>query len=76
MQSGNCCAVCKLVGLLVIIGAINWGIIGAVGTNYIDQLTASTPIVARVIYILVGIAGLLKLVMCFKNCPCACKKPA
>ncbi len=71
-QSCSRCPICKIVGLLVIIGALNWGVIGAIGVNYVDRLTASAPIAARVIYILIGIAGLLKLLSCFKACPCSC----
>ena len=76
-QSGSgCCPVCKLVGLLVIIGALNWGLIGALNMNVVNQLLGAMPMVEKVVYILVGIAGLLKLVSCFKACPCSCKKPS
>jgi uncharacterized membrane protein YuzA (DUF378 family) len=74
MTQGKCCPICKLVGLLVIIGALNWGAIGIAGTNVVENLLGSYPTALKVVYILVGVAGLLKLVMCFKACPCACKK--
>ena len=73
MKSGDCgkCPICKIVGLLVVIGALNWGSVGLLKLNLVNQLLGSVPIAERVVYILVGIAGLLALVMCFKACPCA-----
>lgn len=64
------CMICKLVGLLVIIGALNWGLVGAFQFNLVTTLVGSIPKAERIVYILVGIAGLLKLVTCFKACPC------
>ncbi len=76
-QNGGCCPICKLVGLLVIVGALNWGLIGAFNLNLVNQLLGSMPMVEKIIYILVGLAGLLKIVSCFKPCPCSCaKKPS
>lgn len=43
--------------VLVIIGAINWGL-EAVGYNLVELLFSSWPIVVSVIYWLVAIAGL------------------
>ena len=73
MQSGKCCVVCKLIGLLVIIGAINWGLVGAFKTDLVVMLLGSIPKAVRIVYILVGLAGLMKLVSCFKPCPCCAK---
>lgn len=76
MTGSKCCPVCKLVGLLVIIGALNWGIIGINGTNLVERLLGAHPAAVRVVYLLVGVAGLLKLIMCFKACPCSCQTGA
>ncbi|HMS22954.1 MAG TPA: DUF378 domain-containing protein [Candidatus Levybacteria bacterium] len=40
--------------VLVIIGALNWGIIGVLGVNFINVLLAGSPVVEKIIYILVG----------------------
>mgnify|MGYP002561389167 CR=1 FL=1 len=49
---------------LVIIGAINWGLIGFFNFNLVGMLTGgSTSLIARVIYALVGIAGIYMLTM-------------
>ena len=49
----------KLVGtLLVVVGSLNWGLVGAVNTNVVNMLLGSVPTVERVVYVLVGLAGL------------------
>lgn len=72
MQQGGNCVVCKLVCLLVIVGAINWGLVGIWNYDLVARLLGNAPTVARVVYILIGLAGILKLISCFKACPC-CK---
>ncbi|HVZ76053.1 MAG TPA: DUF378 domain-containing protein [Candidatus Paceibacterota bacterium] len=53
--------------ILMIIGALNWGLVGLGGFmganwNVIDLLLGSWPQVEWVVYILVGIAGIMALV--------------
>lgn len=43
---------------LVIIGAINWGLIGFFQFNLVDTIFMTMPAISRIIYALVGIAGL------------------
>lgn len=43
---------------LVIIGAINWLLVGLFKFNLVDAIFGSLSILARIIYIIVGIAGL------------------
>lgn len=49
--------------ILVVIGAINWGLIGFFNFNLVDSLfgPVSTSALSRIIYALVGIAGLYAL---------------
>ena len=68
MQKG--CLLCKLSALRVIVGALNWGLVGLLHKNLVHRLVGSIPKAERIVYILVGIAGLLKLITCFKACPC------
>lgn len=44
--------------VLVLLGAIIWGLYGVVGVNIIDALFKAVPIISRIIYTLVGLAGL------------------
>ena len=73
-MTGKCgCAVCKVVGLLVILGAINWGLVGAFQFDLVIKLLGGSPTPVRIVYILIGVAGLVKFITCFKECP-MCKK--
>ena len=53
--------------ILVIIGAINWGLIGFFQYNLVNNLFGFMPALERVIYALVGIAGLYSLSFFAKN---------
>ncbi|MGI5825957.1 MAG: DUF378 domain-containing protein [Patescibacteria group bacterium] len=44
--------------ILVIIGALNWGAIGLFGLNFVEAIFGIATIITRIIYILVGLAGL------------------
>lgn len=44
--------------LLVIIGAINWGLVGLFEFNLVDFIFGVGSIFSRIIYGLVGLAGL------------------
>jgi len=44
--------------ILVIIGAINWGLIGFFGFNLVDTLFGVGTALSRIIYALVGLSGL------------------
>ena len=43
---------------LVIIGGINWGLIGLFDFNLVDSIFGTMSLVSRIIYTLVGIAGI------------------
>lgn len=45
--------------LLVVVGALNWGLMGLLGVNVVDSLLGMS--LAKIVYILVGLAGLLVL---------------
>jgi len=51
---------------LTIIGAINWGLIGFFGFNLVEALFGDGTTLSRIIYSLVGIAGLINLGLLFK----------
>ena len=70
MSGGTSCVVCKIIGLLVAVGAINWGLVGIFHTDLVAKLLGETTGPARAVYGLIGVAGLLKLLSLFKCCPC------
>ena len=55
----------KIAIVLVIIGAINWGLIGIFNFNLVDTIFGAMSILSRIIYILVGISGLWTLRLLF-----------
>ena len=44
--------------VLVIVGAVNWGLVGAGGWNLVDMIFGSVAWLAILVYILVGLSGL------------------
>ena len=44
--------------VLIIIGAINWGLIGLFKFNLVDTIFGTMTLLSRLIYTLVGISGL------------------
>jgi uncharacterized membrane protein YuzA (DUF378 family) len=48
----------KIALLLVIIGALNWGLIGFFNFNLVDTIFGTMSFLSRAIYGLVGLAGL------------------
>jgi len=59
---------------LVITGAIVWGIVGFFNYNIVGALFGDASLLARIVYSLVGIAGITMLATsefeeCYCNCP-------
>ena len=44
--------------ILVIVGALNWGLVGAFDFNLVNKILGSMPTLERIVYILVGLAAL------------------
>ncbi len=69
---------CLVLMLLVIVGAINWGLVGLGGLignpnlNLVHLLLGNWPMVENIVYLLVGVAGVgLGVVTCtMKDCGC------
>lgn len=57
----------KIALVLVIIGAINWGLIGIFNFNLVEMIFGNMTIIARIIYALVGISGLWAIKLLFDN---------
>jgi hypothetical protein len=50
--------------ILVIVGAINWGLIGFFGLDLVAFLFGSMSILSRIIYAIIGICGLYAISYC------------
>jgi uncharacterized protein len=53
--------------ILVIIGGLNWGLIGIFNFNLVTAIFGAAALVTQIIYILVGIAALWTIVYLFKK---------
>ncbi|MBR1803172.1 MAG: DUF378 domain-containing protein [Clostridia bacterium] len=53
--------------VLVIIGAINWGLIGLFNFNLVDTIFGAMSVISRIIYSLVGISGLWSIKLLFSH---------
>ncbi len=53
--------------ILVIIGAINWGLIGFFNFNLVDTIFGAMSVISRIIYALIGISGLWCIRLFFDN---------
>lgn len=50
---------------LTIIGALNWGLIGLFDYNLVDSLFGVNSFISMIIYILVGLAGIVNIMLLF-----------
>ena len=53
--------------VFTIIGAINWGLIGLFNFNLVDSLFGQNSFLSMLIYIIVGIAGLINIMLFFTD---------
>lgn len=72
MMHGKKCCTGKLVWLLVLIGALNWGLVGVGGFfdsnwNLVNLLLGNWSWAEYIVYILIGLSGVSKL---FGGCRC------
>ena len=73
MTGGKSCAVCKIVGFLVGLGALNWGLVGIFHVDLVANLLGVMSGPTRLVYAIIGVAGVLKLLSLVKACPCQTK---
>ena len=53
--------------VLIIIGAINWGLVGLFNFNLVDAIFGTMSVLSRIIYTLVGISGLWGIKLLFDD---------
>jgi len=64
-----------ITGILVLIGALNWGLVGLgaflnTNLNLVNLLLGAWPTVEWIVYLLVGVSALVYAVDFFKKCSC------
>lgn len=57
----------KILLVITIIGAINWGLIGVLDFNLVETIFGVNSLFSRVIYSLVGISGLINIGILFNH---------
>ena len=57
----------KIALVLIIIVAINWGLVGIFNFNLVDAIFGTMSVISRIIYALVGISGLWGIKMLFDD---------
>lgn len=57
----------KVALAFVIIGAINWGLIGLFDFNLVETLFGTENVITKIVYVLVGIAGIIDISLLFND---------
>jgi uncharacterized membrane protein YuzA (DUF378 family) len=66
-EGKGCCPVHKICWILVMVGSINWGLVGIGGLmsanwNLVNLLVGRWPTVESIVYVLVGVSAVMMLV--------------
>ena len=67
MEELNMEVIDKIALVLIIIGAINWGLIGFFNFNLVETIFGQMSVISRIIYALVGISGLWGIKLIFND---------
>jgi len=58
----------KIALILIIIGALNWGLVGLFSFDLVAWITGSaSSVIARIIYVLIALAGVFSISMLFMD---------
>ena len=55
--------------ILVVVGAVNWGLVGLFELDLVATIFGAMSIVSKVVYIVVGVAGVYMLISALMKCP-------
>ena len=66
------CLVGKIAWVLVLVGALNWGLVGAFQLDIVTKLLGSWPLVVRIVFVLVGLAAIVDLMHGVGKCKACC----
>ena len=58
-------AISKISLLLLIVGGVNWGLVGLFGFDLVAALFGEMSLLSRVVYTLVGVSALVQLIPLF-----------
>lgn len=79
MKGGSCCTMGCIAKVLLIVGGLNWGLVGAgmlsgkgMDWDLVAMLLGSWPTVQAVVYVLVGLAAVMAVIGWSKCCGGKC----
>lgn len=50
----------QLVGWVLVVGAVNWGLVGLLNLNVVEMVLGAGTLLTKVVYVVVGVAGVYK----------------
>lgn len=56
-----------ITSVLVLVGALNWGLVGAFGIDLVALIFGDMTLLSRIVYILVGISAILYGIAAYKD---------
>ena len=68
MQTCECGLIKKILYTLILVGALNWGLVGAFRFDLVAYFLGDMSIATRIVYILVGFAAFVKIIYLMKTC--------
>jgi uncharacterized membrane protein YuzA (DUF378 family) len=60
-------AVNKITLLLLIVGGLNWGLVGLFDFDLVAAIFGEMSVISRIVYVLVGVSALAQIVPLLKN---------
>jgi hypothetical protein len=54
--------------ILVVVGGLNWGLVGAFGFDLVAAILGSMSVLARIVYVLVGLAAIKVILIMATQC--------
>lgn len=61
--------------ILVVVGGLNWGLVGALDFNLVAALFGAMPIIERAVYVLVGLSAIYMIVTMVKKPSASAARP-
>jgi len=70
---GKMCTAHKIAWVLLIVGGLNWGLIGLLQFDLVTAIFGAWPMVVRIVYVLVGVSAVMMLAVCKCCMDCSVK---
>ena len=51
-----------IVAVLLVVGGLNWGLVGLFDFDLVDTLFSSIPVVQKTVYVLVGLSAIYQII--------------